>query len=259
MKLNIPKKTTVLYIILTLVIYYSLFPSLLGEETADQYSTNGIKYIYIEKGDGSEVFLGNKIRISILKTDKSGEPLNNEQPDKIELMIGLEEDYEIWTKLLLHLRVGDKVLAYEKDNADQHKIDYYVIKLHDLLTDRELKAYDIPGKTRIVTESGLEYIIIHEGSGLKAAPGYTVTFHFTGYLEDMTMFASSYAQDEAETITLGIDHTMPGWFEGLCLMRQGDVMRLILPPELAFGEEGSQGIVPPNATVVFDIDLLKVE
>jgi peptidylprolyl isomerase len=111
-----------------------------------------------------------------------------------------------------------------------------------------------------VTASGLQIFDIVVGTGEAAVAGSTVTVHYTGWLEDGTKFDSSLDRGVSFPVTLG--QTPPqvigGWEEGLLGMQAGGKRRLIIPPELAYGEAGSGSVIPPNATLIFDIDVLEV-
>lgn len=97
------------------------------------------------------------------------------------------------------------------------------------------------------------------GTGKLATEGSRVTVHYIGYLEDGGEFYNSYNRSAPHTFVLGAGEVIDGWDIGIPGMRERGKRRLILPPELAYGEEGSGRSVPPNETVVFDIELLKVE
>jgi peptidylprolyl isomerase len=113
------------------------------------------------------------------------------------------------------------------------------------------------GKTHKLP-SGLQYIDIVVGSGKMAESGMTVSVNYSGWLTDGTPFDNSY--DRGTPIVMQIDHAaiIPGWHEGLKGMRIGGKRKLVIPPDLAYGAEGRPGI-PPNATLVFDLELVDVK
>ncbi len=108
-----------------------------------------------------------------------------------------------------------------------------------------------------VTESGLQIFDVEVGDGDVAEAGSTITVHYTGWLMDGTKFASSL--DTGEPITHPVDGFIEGWKEGVPGMQVGGQRRLIIPPGLAYGEAGSPPDIPPNAELIFDIELLEVE
>ncbi len=109
------------------------------------------------------------------------------------------------------------------------------------------------------TASGLQYVILEEGSGEKPEPGGIVEVHYTGTLEDGTKFDSSYDRDEPIQFALGQGQVIPGWDEGIGLLNVGDKAKLVIPPELAYGERGAGGVIPPNATLIFEVELVSAQ
>ncbi len=107
------------------------------------------------------------------------------------------------------------------------------------------------------TTSGLQYMVLKEGTGAKPGPTDLVTVHYTGKLLDGTVFDSSVQRGEPATFPL--DKVIPGWTEGLQLMSEGSKYRLFIPSELAYGSKGSGDKILPNATLIFDVELIKVE
>ena len=106
-----------------------------------------------------------------------------------------------------------------------------------------------------VTESGLQYLILKEGNGVKPGPNDAVTVHYTGRLIDGTVFDSSVERGEPATFAVG--QVIPGWVEGLQLMSEGAAWRLFIPSNLAYGPHGT-GPIQPNSTLIFDVQLIKV-
>ena len=109
------------------------------------------------------------------------------------------------------------------------------------------------------TESGLQYVITEEGNGEKPQPGDVVQVHYTGTLADGTKFDSSLDRGEPIAFSLGTGQVIPGWDEGIALMKVGDKCKLVIPPELAYGEQGAGGVIPPNATLIFDVELVGIQ
>ncbi|NOQ92196.1 MAG: peptidylprolyl isomerase, partial [Flavobacteriaceae bacterium] len=109
------------------------------------------------------------------------------------------------------------------------------------------------------TDSGLRYQIIQKGSGKKAVKGDNISVHYKGQLLDGTVFDSSYQRKEPIDFQVGIGQVIKGWDEGLQLMQVGDKARLVIPSELAYGSQGAGGVIPPNATLIFDVELMDVK
>jgi len=108
----------------------------------------------------------------------------------------------------------------------------------------------------ITTASGLKYEVLTEGSGPKPAATDSVTVHYKGTLTDGKVFDSSY--DRGQPISFGLNQVIKGWTEGLQLMSVGSKYRLTIPSDLGYGAAGAGGVIPPNATLIFEVELLKI-
>jgi FKBP-type peptidyl-prolyl cis-trans isomerase FkpA len=110
----------------------------------------------------------------------------------------------------------------------------------------------------VTTESGLVYEDISEGAGDAAVAGKMVSVHYTGWLTDGTKFDSSKDRNDPFMFPLGAGHVIRGWDEGVQGMKVGGVRKLTIPSQLGYGERGAGGVIPPNATLVFEVELLKI-
>lgn len=108
----------------------------------------------------------------------------------------------------------------------------------------------------VTTESGLQYIMIKAGAGESPSVGERVSVHYTGWFLDGRKFDSSHDRGQPYEFPLGMKRVIAGWDEGVALMKPGEKRRLIIPSTLAYGERGYPGVIPPNATLVFDLEYL---
>lgn len=156
------------------------------------------------------------------------------------------------------IRVGEEA---EKFNA----IEAFVgLKGARLKRDAALKAESEAKMEQLAagfdkTESGLRYKMINKGDGKKAEAGKTVAVHYEGSLESGKVFDSSYPRKKPIEFRLGQGQVIEGWDEGIALLQVGDKARFVIPSDLAYGAAGAGGVIPPNATLIFDVELMEVK
>jgi peptidylprolyl isomerase len=121
--------------------------------------------------------------------------------------------------------------------------------------DKTAEAPAVAGAVK--TQSGLAYVDLVKGTGASPTSGKNVTVHYTGWLEDGTKFDSS-ADGHPFTFRIGTGEVIPGWDEGVMSMKVGGKRKLIIPAQLGYGAAGAGGVIPPNATLIFEVELLDV-
>ena len=109
------------------------------------------------------------------------------------------------------------------------------------------------------TDSGLRYQFIQKGEGKQAESGKMVSVHYEGSLENGKVFDSSYSRKKPIEFKLGIGQVIEGWDEGIALLKVGDKARFVIPSDLGYGSRGAGGAIPPNATLIFDVELMDVK
>lgn len=109
-----------------------------------------------------------------------------------------------------------------------------------------------------MTDTGLKYEDLTEGQGEAAAAGQRVKVHYTGWLTDGSKFDSSLDRNDPFSFSLGAGHVIRGWDEGVQGMKVGGKRKLTIPPQLGYGAAGAGGVIPPNATLVFEVELLEI-
>ena len=154
------------------------------------------------------------------------------------------------------IRDGKK--AQDFDAASIFK-EYQERKIARLKEQEEQFAETLKKLTKdaITTESGLKYIILQEGLGDTPYPGQMVKVHYAGFLLNGTKFDSSYDRDKPFEFILG-GRVIPGWNEGIQLLKIGAKAKFMIPPDLAYGSSGAGGVIPPNATLIFEVELLEI-
>ena len=154
-------------------------------------------------------------------------------------------------------RVGDEANSF---NALKSFNDFNesAIQREKEIKENNLKNLNNISKGFEVTTSGLRYKITDKGNGNSAVVGKNVKVHYKGQLIDGTVFDSSFKRNEPIEFTLGIGQVIKGWDEGLALLSEGDKATFIIPSDLAYGEAGAGGVIPPNANLIFDVELVSV-
>ena len=127
-----------------------------------------------------------------------------------------------------------------------------------LLQADDKKKDDKKDEKVIEKDSGLKYVEIKVGDGKEAKKGDAVEVHYTGWLKDGTKFDSSVDRKKPFTFDLGEGQVIKGWDEGVAGMKVGGVRKLMIPPELGYGARGAGNAIPPNADLIFEVELLKI-
>jgi len=156
------------------------------------------------------------------------------------------------------IRVGEEA---EKFNAIEA---FIALKGARLKRDAALKAESEAKMEQLAagfdkTDSGLRYKMIQKGDGKKAEAGKTVAVHYEGSLENGKVFDSSYPRKKPIEFRLGQGQVIEGWDEGIALLQVGDKARFVIPSDLGYGASGAGGVIPPNATLIFDVELMDVK
>jgi FKBP-type peptidyl-prolyl cis-trans isomerase len=148
--------------------------------------------------------------------------------------------------VVLLLLAGAAFLVYYTSRPDQPAVSQSAAGLPDI-------------SDLTTTDSGLQYKDVTVGSGAEAQAGNTVSVHYTGWLTDGTKFDSSVDRGQPFSFPLGAGRVIPGWDEGVAGMKEGGKRILVIPADLGYGANGAGGVIPPDATLVFEVELLDVQ
>ena len=202
----------------------------------------------------------------------------------------LDGRHTIFGKVVKGNDVIDAIATVEKGAQDKPKVDIVLEKVSIFSKGDEYKGYDAAktfteGKGKIaannkamaekaeadalkalesikagmtVTESGLYYKITKKTDGKAPKAGDNISVHYAGKLTNGTEFDSSFKRNEPLEFPVGTGRVIKGWDEGILLLKEGETATLLIPPAMGYGERGAGGVIPPNAWLIFDVELVKV-
>ncbi|MFL5752319.1 MAG: FKBP-type peptidyl-prolyl cis-trans isomerase [Bacteroidia bacterium] len=232
-------------------------------------TASGLEYTITSKGNGKKPVAGDKVKVhytgTLLDGTKFDSSVDRGQPFSFEL--GKGAVIKGWDEGIALLNVGDKATlvipaelgygAQANGKIPANSVLKFDVELLDIVAAP--KPWDITGKKVEKTASGLGYVILSKGkSQKKAAKGDKVKVHYSGYFTDGKKFDSSVERGEPIEFQVGKGQVIPGWDEGLLLLNVGDKAKLIIPYNLAYGEQG-RGPIPAKADLIFDVELIDVK
>ena len=149
-----------------------------------------------------------------------------------------------------HAKKWDSVSAFEQFNSQGE-----TRKKEAIESSKKAIASITNGMKK--TKNGLYYSILEPGIGNSPLKGDKVSVHYKGSLTDGTVFDSSYQRNEPITFSLGVGQVIAGWDEGIMLLNKGSKAKFVIPSNLAYGSQGAGGIIPPNSTLIFEVELIE--
>jgi peptidylprolyl isomerase len=232
----------------------------------------GLQYVIVEEGDGEAPEAGNIVQVHYNGMLEDGTKFDSsyDRGEPIQFALGVGQVIPGWDEGIGLLTVGSKAkliipseLAYGERGAGgvipPNATLIFEVELLDVLPGPPSAPTEVDEADYTTTDSGLQYFDFEEGSGATPETGQTVIVHYTGWLEDGTMFDSSLARGQTFEFALGVGQVIPGWDEGVASMKVGGKRQLVIPSELAYGERGAGGVIPPNATLIFEVELVDVQ
>jgi len=241
-------------------------------KTGKEFVTpEGIKLLLQKQGKGKLLNKGDKVRLHYRGSLVDDREFDNsrERNQPFEFILGMKQVIEGWDIALQYFKPGDVARITIPPNLGYGDVDmpkipsgsYLVfdIEILEAIRDFAPKPFPTKGLSKQISASGLEYWIVQEGNGDRPTRGKTVEVHYTGFLENGDIFDSSILKGTPISFRLGSGMVIPGWDEGIGLMSVGAKYKLIIPSELGYGKRGAGGVIPPNATLIFDTELISVK
>ena len=232
-------------------------------------TNSGLKYKIYHQGSGVQAEPGDIVKVHYVgKLDNDSVfDSSRERGEPLNFKLGVGQVIKGWEEGIAYMREGDKAkfiippgLAYGENSPG-------IIPPNSTLTfDVELlsvvkptKPFNVAGKDTTTYPSGLKMIKLNSvPTGTQAKEEKTVTVHYTGFLPDGKVFDSSVDRGEPITFPLGTGKVIKGWDEGISYLKVGEKARLIIPPHLGYGAAGYPPVIPENATLIFDVELMGV-
>lgn len=239
-----------------------------GFETTD----SGLQFAILEQGDGEQPEAGQVVAVHYTGWLEDGTSFDSsvERGEPISFAIGRQMVIPGWDEGIALLQVGGKArliipsdLAYGeagRPGIPPNSTLIFDVELVDISEGAPESPTEIDPDDYVVSDTGLQYYDMVEGDGAALEEGQVATMHFTVWLEDGTFVDSSLNRNQPIQMIVGGGQNIPGWEEGLLSMQVGGQRQMIIPSELAFGEEGAGGgFIPPNAVLILELEVLDAQ
>jgi len=243
-----------------------------GQEGKEITTASGLQYTMLEAGDGPAPQPGDVVSIHIRGMLEDGTEFDStySRDEPIQFALGQGMVLPGWDEGIALLKVGEKArlvvppeLAFGeqgyRDLIPPNETLTFEVELLEILPGAPGAPTEVDEGDYVTTDTGLKYYDLEVGDGAMPETGQLVSVHYTGWLEDGTKFDSSLDRGQPFTFTLGMRQVIPGWDEGVATMKVGGRRQLVIPPELGYGSQGASGVIPPNATLIFEVELLAVQ
>ena len=228
-------------------------------------TSSGLKYEIIKLGNGEKPEATDKVEVHYHGTLEDGTVFDSSVDRGETITFGLNQVIKGWTEGLQLMPIGSKFkfiippeLGYGDRNIGSippNSTLTFEVELFNIVKPFIDTDFSIPTE-EINLESGLRYLEHIKGNGETTKVGDLVIVHYSGFLSDGRKFDSSHDRGKPFNFTLGEGRVIKGWEEGLLNMKKGAKRTLIIPPELGYGSRGAGGVIPPDATLVFEVELV---
>jgi peptidylprolyl isomerase len=243
-----------------------------GSEENAVTTASGLRYIEVAPGSGEAPRAGDVVSVHYKGTLDNGTVFDSsyDRGQPIQFALGRGMVIKGWDEGIALMQKGGKAklvippsLGYGAQGAGGVIPPNATLTFEVELVDIQPGPPEAPTKVEdaqyTTTPSGLKYYDFSVGEGAEAVAGKTAVVHYTGWLTDGTMFDSSLSRGEAFPFPVGGGRVIKGWDEGVAGMHVGGRRQLLIPPDLGYGARGAGGVIPPNATLIFEVELVDVQ
>jgi peptidylprolyl isomerase len=230
-----------------------------------------LKYIEIQKGSGPMPQPGEVVAVNYRGTLEDGTEFDNsyDRGQPFEFVLGQGQVIAGWDEGIALMHEGGTArfiippeLGYGEAGAGStippNATLIFDVELVSIRAGSPAAPAEVAEADYVTTASGLRYYDIQTGEGPTPQKGEVVSIDFTGWLTDGTKIGSTIDNGQPIGFAIGQGQVIPGWDEGVATMQVGGKRQLVIPPELAFGDQGASGVIPPNATLILEVDLLSI-
>lgn len=231
---------------------------------------SGVEIKITHKGNGAKPSVGDRIIVHYTGKLQDGTVFDSSvsRGEPFVFNVGVGQVIKGWDEAFAMLEQGDKATLTLPAHAGygQRAVGtipanstlIFDVELLEIIPKVNAVPFNVEGLEKIKLPSGLEYVLLKKGDGMQAAKGKTVSVHYSGYLDDGTLFDSSVKRGEPIEFQLGMGRVIEGWDQGIELLTVGSQCRLYVPYQLGYGERGYPPVIPAKATLIFDVELMDV-